>query len=255
MFARLATLSIALLLGAGCSGRDANTRVVSGRLDTAQVRMNRAQVVAQAANGRVYRAPISSTGMFSITLPINTTYKIRFANSTSSTTRFDSFGTLVTRRPSGTSRWLTVTAGSSIWLGRVGMPGTSSTRTSCGCGEDDKDDDDVAEKDDDDDDDEDDDAEVCDMDGGKDDADMEAEHDPAKVCDSDHDGKADADDDDDDRASCGSKTADDCAHSEDQENDLDDDKEAPCATPPGGSNMPAPPASPTPAPSPGLPQA
>jgi hypothetical protein len=253
MFARLAAIS--LLLTAGCaSPSDPNARVLSGRIDSSQVRLDRAQVLALAAGGKVFRAPISATGMFSISLPVGSTYKIRFANSTSDPNRFDAFGTLVTSRAAGRSHWLTVTKGSTIWLGRVGMPGTSSTRTSCGC--DDGDDDDEGE--DDDDEGEDDDAEVCDMSHGDDDADMEAEHDPAKVCDSDDDGKMDADDDDDDRAVCGSKTADGCAHTEDQENDLDDDKEAPCAMPPAGgggttpgSNMTAPPASPPP--SPGLP--
>jgi hypothetical protein len=238
----------AALVAAGCSN-GVEQRTLAGRVDTTALRLDNAQVIAVAASGRTFRAPIDKSGAFSIALPVAATYTIRFANGTTDPTRFDAFGTLVVTSAGGArSRYLTLTSGPTIALGRVSIAGTTTSSPTSGSGlgtasdsGSSSDDDGRSSSEDhaDDSGHEDDDAEVCDLSGGKDDVELEAEHDPGHDCDADHDGKMDADDDHDDRQACASKNDDDCAHSDAQEQELDDDHDAPCATSTAGATPPA----------------
>jgi hypothetical protein len=224
---------LAALALVGCSS--GATRTISGQLDLTQMRPVSAQVIARSSLGHVYRAPIAADGSFRISLPVNTTYTVRFANATTMAKRFDAFATLAARRPIGASHWFTLTPGANITLSRVARVGvarvvhTSPIAITSDSGDDGKESADKGEK-------EDDGAEACDLENGKDDADVESDHDVNDDVDSDHDGVADSKDDHDDRATCASKSddGDKCDLDDGEKKELDDDADKPCSGGGGG---------------------
>jgi hypothetical protein len=237
----------ALLLAAGCSS--GSSRTVSGQLDLTQMHPQNAQVVAISASGRVFRAPISATGSFAISLPTNAKYTLRFANATNVASRYDAFATLKPRRAAGAqTHWFTVTGGSAINLGRVGRVGTVTPQTAGIKTQSDGADDgtmhDVGDDNGGDDGEEDDGAEACDVQNGQDDVDVESENDVNDSVDSDKDGQADSVDTDNNNGTCNVATQDgECELNDDQGQELDDDADKSCTTA-GGGGTPAP----TPAP-------
>ena len=224
---------MALATLGGCSS--SSTRTVSGQLDLTQMRLQNAQVVAISSSGRVFRAPITQTGNFSIALPTHTSYTLRFANATNVSGRYDAFATLTTHRPSGATHWFAMTAGSAIQLGLVSRAGTTAPRAagglataSDGTGSDGGDSSSGMESGEQ----EDDGAEACDVSGGSDDADVESANDVNEAVDSDHDGTPDATDDSND-ATCSaagsSSGGDDCEVSDSEGKDLDESADQPCS--------------------------
>lgn len=241
--------SVALLACvAGCSS--SSTRTVSGQLSLTQLHPVNAQVVAISSAGRVFRAPIAANGSFSISLPTNATYTMRFANATTAANRYDAFATLAPRTPSGSTHWFTLTSGGTIRLGLVSRVGTTAKATaglqtqSDGSDSEGSDGAEAGEQ-------EDDGAEACDLSGGSDDADVDSDHDLNDDVDSDHDGTPDAADTHDDRATCASKGDDDCSLDGDEEKELDDDANQSCSGGGGGATDGGP-AIGSPAPVPGL---
>jgi len=234
--------SIAMLAcAAGCSS--SSTRTVSGQLDLTQLRPVNAQVVAISSAGRVFRAPIATNGSFSISLPTNATYTMRFANATTAASRYDAFATLAPRTATGSKHWFTLTSGGANQLGLVSRAGTTAKPSaglltqSDGSDTEGSDSAESGEQ-------EDDGAEACDLSGGQDDADVESAHDVADDVDSDHDGTPDSSDTTDNRAVCASKSDDgeQCKMSDDDEKELDDDANKPCSgggASDGGSAPPA----------------
>lgn len=233
---------IATVAAAGCSS--GASRTVSGQLNLAQMSPVNAQVVAISSAGRVFRAPVAANGAFSISLPVNATYTMRFANATNVAGRYDAFATLAPRRTGATTHWFTMTPGAAIQLGTVGRPGTTATSASglrpASDGSSDGSDGSMTSGEQ-----EDDSAEACDLSGGADDIDVESDHDLNADVDSDHDGTPDEIDSHDDRAMCSSATSsDDCALSDNEAKELDDDADKSCTA--GGSGGGG--AIPTPAP-------
>lgn len=222
---------MALALG-GCSS--SNTRTVSGQLDLTQMRLSNAQVVAISSTGRVFRAPIASSGAFNIALPTHASYTLRFANATTAASRYDAFATLTPHRPSGATHWFTMTAGANINLGLVSRAGTTAPRAAGGLstasdpsGTDSGDSSGMSSGEQ-----EDDGAEACDLSGGSDDADVESQNDVNASVDSDHDGTPDSADDNND-ATCSaagdSGSGDDCEVSDSEAKDLDESADQPCS--------------------------
>ena len=221
---------MALALG-GCSS--SSTRTVSGQLDLTQMRLSNAQVVAISSTGRVFRAPISSSGTFNIALPTHASYTLRFANATNVASRYDAFATLTPHRPSGATHWFTMTSGAAINLGLVSRAGTTAPRAagglstaSDGTGSDGSDSSDMTSGEQ-----EDDGAEACDLSGGSDDADVESQNDVNDAVDSDHDGTPDSADDNN-SATCSSASSsggDDCEVSDSESKDLDESADQPCS--------------------------
>lgn len=220
---------MALALG-GCSS--SSTRTVSGQLDVTQMRLANAQVVAISSTGRVFRAPIASSGAFNIALPTHASYTLRFANATNSAGRYDAFATLTPQRPSGATHWFTMTSGAPINLGLVSRAGTTAPRAagglstaSDGTGSDSGADSSGMSSGEQ----EDDGAEACDLSGGSDDADVESENDLNASVDSDHDGTPDsADDNNDAMCSSAGSSGDDCEVSDSEGKDLDESADQPC---------------------------
>lgn len=233
-------LVLALFVIAGCSSP---TRTITGQLDTTQMSLAGAKVVARSSAGRVFTAPIAANGSFSIALPTRATYTMRFANSTSTPRFYDVFATLAARRPSRTTHWFTLTPGATVALGRVARAGVVAathsglTALSDGSGDDSGKADDKGEH-------EDDGAEACDVDQGKDDADVESDHDVNDDVSSNKDGVADSKEDDHSRATCASATSGDdkCELDDREEKELDDDADKPCSGGGGadGGSIPAP---------------
>lgn len=223
---------MALALG-GCSS--SGTRTVSGQLDLTQMRLSNAQVVAISSTGRVFRAPIATSGAFNIALPTHASYTLRFANATNAAGRYDAFATLTPHRPSGATHWFTMTSGAAIDLGLVSRAGTTAPRAagglstaSDGTGSDSGADSSgmtSGEQ-------EDDGAEACDLSGGSDDADVESQNDVNDSVDSDHDGTPDSADDQND-ATCSAAgstgSGDDCEVSDSEGKDLDESADQPCS--------------------------
>lgn len=250
MIIRTTLLASVCALAAACSGNSpsSNQRALSGRIDTAKLRLVNAQAIAQAADGRVFRAPVSSAGDFRLVLPVGVKYTIRFANSTTNATRFDSFAVLSVGAGKHAFNW---TAGSELAVGRVGSGaaglglGTASEHEGSAESGDDSSsggDDQCIE---------DDEVEACDLSNGADEIEVECEHDILASVDTDDDGISDRDDDHDDRNSCSTTSAadDDCSMGDEMEQEHDDEMEhehnAPCmtgSTPPagGGSTTPTP---------------
>ncbi|MCU1280976.1 MAG: hypothetical protein JWM53_4522 [bacterium] len=236
---------IAAVAAMGCSS---GTRTVSGQLDLTQMHPTNAQVVAISSAGHVFRAPIAANGAFSISLPTQASYTIRFANATNVAQRFDAFATLAPRRAGVSTHWFALTSGAAIQLGRVARPGTAAVKPSAGLstasdGADDGSSDGAGEQGEQ----EDDGAEACDLSGGADDADVESDHDVNDAVDSDNDGTPDSVDTQDDRSTCGTKSDDGCKLSDDESKELDDDADKSCTAGGGGST-----GTPTPTPAPGL---
>jgi hypothetical protein len=235
----------ALLLAAGCSS--GSTRTVSGQLDLTQMHPQNAQVLAISSSGRVFRAPISATGSFAISLPTNAKYTLRFANATNVASRYDAFATLKPRRAAGAqTHWFAVTSGSAINLGRVGRVGTLTPQTAGIKPQSDGADDTQEGADDQSGDDgqEDDGASACDVQNGQDDVDVESENDVNDSADSDKDGQPDSVDTDNNNGTCNVATQDgECELNDDQGQELDDEADKSCTTG-GGTGTPAP----TPAP-------
>jgi hypothetical protein len=234
---------VAAIAAVGCSS---GTRTVSGQLDLTQMQPTNAQVVAISSSGRVFRAPIAASGAFSISLPTQASYTIRFANATNVANRYDAFATLAPHRAGATTHWFTLTSGAAIQLGRVARPGTTAAaRPAAGLstssdGADDGGDsanDDQGEH-------EDDGAEACDLSGGADDIDVESDHDVNDSVDSDQDGQPDSVDNQDDRSTCSSKSDDGCKLSDNESKELDDDADQSCNSGSGGGTT----GTPTPAP-------
>jgi hypothetical protein len=123
-------------------------------------------------DGRVFRAPISSTGAFQLVLPVGGRYTVRFANTTSNPSLYDSFAVLAVRPGQHVINW---TAGASVSLGHVGGGGVQpATLQSLSEPEDDSaeaSDDDANESA------EDDGAEACDVSGGSSETEVESEYD------------------------------------------------------------------------------
>jgi len=220
---------MALALG-GCSSSD--TRTVSGQLDLTQMRLSNAQVVAISSTGRVFRAPIASSGAFNIALPTHASYTLRFANATNVAGRYDAFATLTPYRPSGATHWFTMTSGAAIDLGLVSRAGTTAPRgvgglstASDGSGSDSGDSSSGMSSGEQ----EDDGAEACDVSGGSDDADVASQNDVNDSVDTDHDGTPDsADDNNSAMCSTAGSSGDDCEVSDSEGKDLDDGANQPC---------------------------
>jgi hypothetical protein len=217
-----------VVFAVGCSPSGSSVRSLSGQLDTTQVHLVQAQVVAQAIDGRVFRAPVSSTGAFQLTLPVGVRYSVRFANTTSNSSLYDSFAVLAVRPGQHTFDW---TAGGAVALGRVGraaaaasaLQPASETEDGTGTsGSDDGKESDV----------EDDGAKACDLSNGADEMEVQSAHDLLADVDSDHDGKSDAVDTEDDRPACAataSKDDDRCSHGDD-EKEMDDEHAKACSS-------------------------
>jgi hypothetical protein len=240
-------LMIPILAAVAAVGCSSSTRTVSGQLDLTQMYPTNAQVVAISSSGHVFRAPIAASGAFSISLPTQASYTIRFANATSVAQRFDAFATLAPRRAGVSTHWFTLTSGAAIQLGRVARPGTTAAKTTAGLttasdGVDDGSSDSADDKGEQ----EDDGAEACDLSGGTDDADVESDHDVNDDVDSDHDGTPDSMDTHDDRNTCSTASQDGCKLSDDESKELDDDADKSCTA--GGSGG----STGTPTPVPGL---
>jgi hypothetical protein len=164
------TLAV-LAIAAGCSG---STRTVSGQLDLTTLRPQNGQVVAISSTGQKYRAPISASGAFSIALPANGSYSLRFANATSAAGLYDTFAVLSSARTG--KHWFTLGAGGAISLGNITRPAGSTPSGLGTLSESDGSDGSEMEKDDGS---EDDGAEVCDLENGKDETAVTSDHDVA----------------------------------------------------------------------------
>src|SRR5689334_1066359 len=175
------------LLAVATFGCSSGSRTVSGTLDLTQMHPTNAQVVAISSTGRVFRAPIAANGAFTISLPTQTNYTIRFANATNVAGRYDAFATLAPHRAGATTHWFTLTSGGAIQLGVVARVGTgvkaAGGLSTLSDGADDSSGSESADESEH----EDDGAEACDLSGGQDDADVESEHDVNDSVDSDHD--------------------------------------------------------------------
>lgn len=236
----LMTSTLVLVGLFGCSSGPAS-RALSGQVDTSQVQVTSAQIVARSAGGRVFHAPIAPDGSFKLSLPVNERYSIRFANATTDPKFFDVFSVLTSTRANGLrTHWYTLTPGNDISLGRISrttaaVGATAPSATTSGTLGYASESDDVAEY-------EDDEVEACDIDDGQDQIEVESEHDLLDDVDSDRDGTADSIDAEDDRDECtAGNVSDDCETDDAEEQELDDDFDAPCADG-GGSPVPAPPA-------------
>jgi hypothetical protein len=239
------TSTLVLLGMIGCSSGPGTPRALSGQIDTAQVQLTNARVIARSAAGRVFHAPIAADGTFKLSLPTNERYSIRFANATTNPKFFDAFAVLTSTRANGLrTHWYTLTPGGDISLGRVSRaPAAFGGATASSTASDTPDDsEDPAEQE------EDDEVEVCDVDDGQDQVEVEGEHDLLDDVDSDRDGTSDSVDSDDDRDECTASNVsdDDCETSEAEEQELDDDSDAACSD--GGDGSPPPPPPPPPAP-------
>jgi len=227
------------LLAVAAFGCSSGSRTVSGTLDLTQMRPSNAQVIAISSTGRVFRTPVAATGAFSISLPTQTNYTIRFANATNVASRYDVFATLAPRRAGATTHWFTLTSGAAIQLGLVARVGTGVkaagglSTLSDGADDGASDSADQGEQ-------EDDGAEACDLSGGQDDADVESEHDVNDAVDSDHDGTPDSVDDSDGRSICATASSDGCKLSDDESKELDDDADKSCTAGGGGTGGPTP---------------
>ncbi|MGZ3427039.1 MAG: hypothetical protein ACXVCV_10345 [Polyangia bacterium] len=229
---------IAAVAAVGCSS---GSRTVSGQLDLTQMRPANAQVVAISSAGHVFRAPIAASGAFSISLPTQASYTIRFANATNVANRFDSFATLAPRRAGVSTHWFALTSGAAINLGRVARAGTTAAaKTSAGLSTASDGADDGSSGSAESGEQEDDGAEACDLSGGADTADVESDHDLNDAVDSDQDGTPDSMDSKDDRATCATKSGGDCALSDDESKELDDDADHSCTAGGGGTGTPTP---------------
>ena len=232
-------LMLSIVAAGALVGCSSGSRTVSGQLDLTQMHPTNAQVIAISSAGHVFRAPVAASGAFSISLPTQASYTIRFANATSVANRFDAFATLAPLRNGATTHWFTLTDGAAIQLGSVtrvaAAAKTASGLTTLSDGTDDSSggNDSAGDSEQ-----EDDSAEACDLSGGQDDADVESAHDVNDDVDSDHDGTPDSVDTDDSRATCAAMTDSNCKLSDDEAKELDDGADKSCTA--AGSGTPAP---------------
>ncbi len=239
-------IPILALAAVGCSS--SGTRTVSGQLDLTQMQPVNGQVVAISSAGHVFRAPISATGAFNISLPTNAHYTLRFSNATNVQGRFDTFATLAARRGGATTHWFNLTSGAAIQLGRVARAGTvTQTASGLHTASDDGSGDGESGQAGDQGEHEDDNAQACDLSGGQDDIDVESEHDVNDQVDTDKDGKPDSMDDGK-TTSCASKSDEGCELSDNETKELDDEADQSC----GGGGSGGGGGSPVPTPVPGV---
>ena len=216
----------AALLLSGCQG----SRTIGGQVDQAQFRLDDAQAIAIASDGKIYRSHVGVDGRFQLALATDATYTLRFANATADATKYDAFAVMVQQTADGSRHEnFFLTTGDPIELGSIRRAGTISSALTAASEDDELDDEGESDDDSDTDSDgrRDDDITACDMSSGSDLVAVEAESSVLGDVDSDDDGVSD-DEDSDDCDSDGDSD-DEAAETEeagDDDSDSDSDSEA-----------------------------
>ncbi len=203
---RILDVALLSMLGFGCSSSDPNVRTIQGQLDRSAFALTQEEAVAVSSSGQIWKSAIGSDGKFALTLPVDSTYEMRFARASGGTLQEFAY---LTQPTVGGLRKQTfmVTAGSQIDLGLV-APRTSIQSSTLRSHNDDQgeDEDQDEDKDEDQNKDEDHDEDkhessptsmpVCEPAAGSMIVEVQSSHNLLRDCDSDHDGSNDADDPD-----------------------------------------------------------
>ncbi len=116
---------------AGC-GSSTPTRTITGQLTAGSYSTNGAVVVAESSDARVFVAPLTQSGRFTLTLPSEVDYRLPLARGTATSGVYSAMARINWPLASGPARWAHVGAGDTLDLGHVYRRGTQPAATSGG---------------------------------------------------------------------------------------------------------------------------